>query len=90
MATTKRAVVGCESGQGPEACVARQDALRGGAGSRKQRASSLLTPSFGSAVSIRSLPNMPLLLSRFASIASGCSPCSEHPPVTIVAAQQNG
>ena len=43
MATTKRGGVGLESRLGPEACCARRDALRGGAGSTTERASSLLT-----------------------------------------------
>ena len=34
-------------------------------------------------------PNLRLLLSRFALVGKGRSPCSEHPSATSIAAQQN-
>jgi len=37
----------------------------------------------------RRLPNMRLLLSRFALVGKGRSPCSEPPSATSIAAQQN-
>ena len=38
---------------------------------------------------IPNLSNLRLLLARFALVGKGCSPCSEHPSATSIAAQQN-
>ena len=63
------------------------DAISPSSGCRNRQLLALARPEMGGRA--EALPNLRLLLSRFGSVATGRSPCSEHSRSTSIAAQQN-